>query len=96
MTFAKKIFIAVFLSTLTLGTILIWSGYRYTVSRSESEFISRYQVFTKVLGNTLTRLDTNTESLMLNAAKVVTARDEKLGLLSLDSLNQLQSELGVT
>lgn len=96
MTFAKKIFIAVFVSTSVLGTILIWSGYRYTVTRSEKEFISRYEVFTKTLGNTLTRLDTNTEALMLNAAKVVVERDEKKGLLSLESLDRLKSELGIT
>lgn len=96
MTFAKKIFIAVFVSTSVLGTILIWSGYRYTVRRSEKEFISRYEVFTKTLGNTLTHLDTNTETLMLNAAKVVVERDEKRGLLTLESLDQLKSELGIT
>lgn len=96
MTFAKKIFIAVFVSTLALGSLLIWTGYHYTVSRSEAEFISRYQVFTRILADTLTRLDTSTETLMLNAAKVVAERDEKFGLLSTDDLRELQSELGIT
>lgn len=96
MTFAKKIFIAVFVSTAVVGTVLIWSGYQYTVSRSKDEFVSRYEIFTKTLGNTLTRLDSSTESLMLNAAKVLVEKDEKHGLLSIDQLYQLQPELGVT
>lgn len=96
MTFAKKIFIAVFLSTLTVGSILIWASYKYTISRSEEDFASRYQVFSKVLADTLNRLDTSTEALMLNAAKVVAEHDERYGLLSTEKLRTLQSQLGIT
>jgi signal transduction histidine kinase len=96
MTFAKKIFIAVFLSTLMVGSILIWAAYKYTVNRSEEDFVARYQVFSKVLADTLNRLDTSTEALMLNAAKVVAEHDEKHGLLSTEKLRTLQSELGIT
>lgn len=96
MTFAKKIFIAVFLSTLTIGTLLIWAAYKYTINRSETDFISRYQVFSSVLADTLGRLDASTESLMLNAAKVVAEKDAKHGLLSTDKLRLLQNELGIT
>jgi hypothetical protein len=96
MTFAKKIFIAVFLSTLTIGSILIWAAYKYTINRSEEDFVSRYQVLSRVLADTLNRLDTSTEALMLNAAKVVSEKDEKHGLLSTDHLRELQRELGVT
>jgi signal transduction histidine kinase len=96
MTFAKKIFIAVFLSTLMVGSILILAAYKYTVNRSEEDFAARYQVFSKVLADTLNRLDTSTESLMLNAAKVVAENDEKHGLLSTEKLRALQSELGIT
>lgn len=96
MTFAKKIFIAVFLSTLTVGSILIWASFKYTINRSEEDFVSRYQVFSKVLADTLNRLDTSTEALMLNAAKVVVEHDEKNGLLSTEKLRNLQSELGIT
>ena len=96
MTFAKKIFIAVFLSTLTVGSILIWASYKYTINRSEEDFVSRYKVFSKVLADTLNRLDTSTEALMLNAAKVVAEHDEKHGLLSTEKLRSLQSELGIT
>lgn len=96
MTFAKKIFIAVFLSTLTVGSILILASYKYTISRSEEDFVSRYQVFSKVLADTLNRLDTSTEALMLNAAKVVAEHDERYGLLSTEKLRTLQSQLGIT
>lgn len=74
MTIAKKIFIAVFLSTLAVGSILIWSAYKYTISRSEEDFVSRYKVLSRVLADTLTRLDVSTEALMLNAAKVVSEK----------------------
>ena len=96
MTFARKIFLAVFASTLLIGTLLIWAAYRYTVVRSEKEFVSRYQVLTKVLADTLSRLDASTETLMLNAAKMVVEKDAKHGLLSTDELRDLQSELGIT
>ncbi len=96
MTFAKKIFIAVFLSTLTVGSILIWASYKYTINRSEENFVSRYEVFSKVLADTLNRLDTSTEALMLNAAKVVAEHDEKHGLLTTEKLRTLQSQLGIT
>jgi hypothetical protein len=89
MTFARKIFLAVFASTLLIGTLLIWAAYRYTVVRSEREFISRYQVLTKVLADTLSRLDASTETLMLNAAKMVAEKDAKHGLLSTGELRDL-------
>lgn len=96
MTFARKIFIAVFLSTLIVGTSLIWAAHKYVESRAESEFVERYKTFASILADTLTRLDTNTESLMMNAAQVVAAKDKEKGLLSTDELRSLQSKLGIT
>lgn len=96
MTFAKKIFIAVFLSTLTIGSLLIWAAYKHTINRSEEDFISRYGVFSRILADTLSHLDTSTETLMLNAAKVVAEKDAKHGLLSTDALRELQRQLGIT
>lgn len=96
MTFAKKIFIAVFLSTVIVGSALIFSAYKYTITRSEADFTSRYRVFSRVLADTLNRLDVNTEVLMMNAAKVVSSKDFEKGLLSTDELRSLQRELGIT
>ena len=96
MTFAKKIFIAVFLSTLIIGSLLTWSAYQYVESRAETDFIGRYTAVSKILTDSLTRLDTNTEALMLNAAQVVAAKDKEKGLLSTDELRKLQRNLGVT
>ena len=96
MTFARKIFIAVFLSTLFVGTSLIWGAHRYVQNRAEADFISRYTVFTRILGDTLTQLDTNTEALMMNAAQVVAAKDKEEGLLSTERLRALQAKLGIT
>jgi hypothetical protein len=48
------------------------------------------------MGDALTRLDGNTESLMLNAAKVVAERDAEHGLLSTSALSRMRDELSVT
>ena len=96
MRFERKIFIAVFLSILLVGSLLTWAAYRYSSDRSREEFTSRYSVFTRVLADALTRLDTSTEALMLNAAHVVAARDAEKGLLSTEELKEMRSELGVT
>lgn len=96
MTFARKIFVAVFLSTFIIGSLLTWSAYRYVGNRAESDFTERYRAVSKILADSLTRLDTNTEALMLNAAQVVAAEDKEKGLLSTDELRRLQRALGVT
>jgi signal transduction histidine kinase len=96
MTFAKKIFIAVFLSMFLVGSILIWSAHKFVESNAEADFTARYTAFSKVLADALTRLDTNTEALMMNAAKVVVAEDKASGLLSTDELRRLQRSLNVT
>jgi signal transduction histidine kinase len=96
MRFERKIFIAVFCSTLMIGSLLIWAAHRYVSTRSEQDFISRYNVLTHVLADTLTRLDTSTETLMMNAAEVISARDAEKGLLSTDELKTLRDRLGIT
>lgn len=96
MRFSLKIFISFFVTTLILGSGLIWIGYRYIRNQSEKEFVNRYQVFSKVMGDTLTRLDKNTEALMLNAVKVLAARDATEGVLSTDALMAMKSELSMT
>jgi signal transduction histidine kinase len=96
MRFSLKIFISIFGATLILGTTFVWVGYRHVSDQTREEFISRYEVFSKVMGDTLTRLDKNTEDLMLNAAKVVAARDAVHGLLSTETLKAMRSELNMT
>jgi len=94
--FSKKIFIAVFATTFIIGSAIIWAAHHYVSNGTKEQFVSRYSVLTKVLGDTLTRLDANTESLMLNAAKVVVAKDAEKGLLSTAELKSLRNELNVT
>lgn len=96
MTFSRKIFISVFASTLVLGTLLMWAAHQYVSRQEEERFISRYSVFTKVLGDTLTRLDRHTEALMKNAASVVSMKDTEQGILSDEVLKGLRSELSMT
>lgn len=96
MNFSQKIFTSVFLTTLILGSTLMVAALRYVRKQSEEGFVGRYSVFSKILSDTLSRLDKNTEGLMLNAAKVVAAKDAEHGLLSTESLKKLRSELNVT
>ncbi len=96
MKFSKKIFISVFVTTLVLGTGITWVAHKYISDQTEENYISRYSVFTKVMGDTLTHLDKNTETFMLNTAKVIAEHDEKKGLLSTNDLKTLRDELNVT
>ncbi len=96
MRFERKIFIAVFVTTLVIGSVLIGLGYRYASGKAKEDFISRYTVFNRVLSDTLTRLDASTESFMLNAAKLVAAKDAQKGILTTEELKKLSAEIGVT
>jgi signal transduction histidine kinase len=96
MKFSLKIFIAVFLTTLVLGSSLILAAHHYVSGQTREEYVSRYSALSKVMGDALTRLDGNTESLMLNAAKVVEERDAAHGILSTESLSKMRDELSVT
>lgn len=96
MRFSKKIFISVFAATFIVGGGIIWTAHYFVSANTKEKFISRYSVLTKILGDTLTRLDTNTEQLMLNAAKVVAAKDAEKSLLSTGELKAMTSELNVT
>jgi len=94
--FSKKIFISVFAATFIVGGGIIWTAHYFVSNNTKDKFISQYSVLTKILGDTLTRLDSNTEQLMLNAANVVAARDAEKGLLSTEELKAMRSELNVT
>ncbi len=96
MRFSKKIFISVFAATFIVGGGIIWTAHYFVSANTKEKFISRYSVLTKILGDTLTRLDANTEQLMLNAAKVVAAKDAEKGLLSTSELKAMTTELNVT
>lgn len=96
MRFSRKIFISVFLATFLIGSSLIWAAYVYAIRQSEERFVARYSVFTKILADTLNRMDLSTENLMLNAAKVVVEKDAAKGLPSRKELLNLQKELNVT
>lgn len=96
MTFAKKIFIAIFLSTMTLGCLLISVSYEFFEHRSHQEFTARYSGLTKILSDALTRLDVSTEALMHNAALYIAEVERQKGSLSTDELRALRTHLGVT
>ncbi|RYZ83224.1 MAG: hypothetical protein EOP06_20360, partial [Proteobacteria bacterium] len=95
MTFARKVFFAIFLSTLLVGSVLIWVSYSFFQNRAEQDFKDRYSSLTRVLSDALTRLDVSTETLMKNAALVISDQDRR-GLLSTDQLRGLRNKLGIT
>jgi len=95
-TFSRKIFLSVFLVTLTVGSLLLWVSHRYTSQQTEEKYISQYSALSGVLAKNLNTLDVNTEALMLNAAKVVAAKDAEHGLLSNKTLKDLRDELNVS
>lgn len=96
MSFARKVFISVFVTTVVLGLVLLWVSYNYVFQQTTDSFLSRYASFSQILGGTLNQLDHSTEAIMLNAAKVVAAKDAELGLLSNEKLHHLKSEINVT
>lgn len=96
MTFAKKIFLSLFLATMLSGSLFIWSAYHYSKKHAEEKFISRYSKLTKDLSEALTRRDLETEEIMLSAAKVVQAKDEMRGLLSTNKIRDLRDDLKMT
>lgn len=96
MTFSRKIFLSVFLVTLTLGGLIIWASHRYTTRQTEEKFISQYSKLNKVLATNLNSLDVSTEALMQNAAKVIAAKDAEKGLLSNQTLKDLRDDLSVS
>lgn len=96
MKFFWKVFLAVLITTSSLGALLIWASYSFVEHWTTEEYISRYSSFSTVLGDALANLDSNTEFLMRNAAEIVAQEDHEHGLLSTDRLKRLRQELNVT
>jgi signal transduction histidine kinase len=96
MKFFWKIFIAVFITISTVGSLLIWTSYRFMSHWTTKEYVSRYATFSTVLGDALGNLDISTETFMRNAAEVVAERDAQEGILSTERLNEIRSQLNVT
>ena len=96
MNFSRKIFIAVFGSTLFLCSTLIWLAYHFTSVRTKQTYLDRYTSISRILGNSITQLERTTENLMYNAALVVANEDKKHGTLSTKELKRLSEQLGMT
>jgi hypothetical protein len=97
MSLSRKIFLAVFVTLIVVGSAFLWGALHYMNQQNEAAFINRYSVFSNVLGDTLTRLDVGTESLMLNAAKVIKEQEVVgRGVLAPATLEKLRHELSMT
>lgn len=82
--------------TLILGSTLILASHHYISEQTEDNFILHYSAYSSSLAGTLSSLDIETEKLMLNAAKVVAAKENEKGLLSDQALKDLRDELNVS
>ena len=96
MTFKRRIFYAIFFSNLLAGSLIIGASYNLFEARSTREFEARYRALSRILADTLNRLDVSTETMMQNAALVIKEIDDKEGMLSTSELEALRSRLGVT
>jgi signal transduction histidine kinase len=96
MSFSRKVFIAMFGSTLFVCTALIWIAHHFIGERNRQEYLARYTSTSQILGNSITQLERNTESLMFDAAEVVAGEDQKKGLLSNEALKILRTKLNIT
>ncbi len=96
MTFTRRIFIAIFVSNLLGGSLIIYASYGLFEARSTRDFEARYRALSRILADTLNRLDVSTETMMQNAALVIAEHESKNGVLSTDELRALRSRLGVT
>ncbi|RYZ77902.1 MAG: HAMP domain-containing histidine kinase [Proteobacteria bacterium] len=96
MTFKRRIFVAIFVSNLLAGSLIIYASYSLFETRSTREFEARYRALSRILADTLNRLDVSTETMMQNAALVIAEHDSQKGLLDTDALRALRSRLGVT
>lgn len=96
MNFARKTFLGIFISTLVVGSALIWVAHYIVSSQTTSNYASRYISMSRLLGASLYEMERNTETLMLDAARVVTERERQFGLQSTADLKRMASQLGVT
>jgi signal transduction histidine kinase len=92
----RKVFLGIFCSTLLVGSVLIWAAHLLVSERATESYISRYTAFSRVLGRTLTQLELNTEAMMLNATKVLAAKEGIGGPLPTEQLRTLAKDLNVT
>ena len=96
MNFSRKVFLAIFCSTLVVCTSLIYLAHHFVEKRTRQSYINRYVSISEVLGNTINQLEKSIESLMHNAAQVVFYEDKINGALPTEKLSAMRNDLNVT
>ena len=96
MSFFKKVFAAIFFSTFLVSTSLIWISHYFISRRATADYVTRYQNFSRALGRNLTQMETDTESVMLNALHVLDEEERRRGALSNSQLKSLAADLNVS
>ena len=96
MSFSRKVFFGIFFSTLIVGSVLIWAAHQLVSAKATESYLSRYTVFSRVLGQTLNQLERNTEALMFNAAQVVVHEQGRGEPMQPERLKALARKLDVT
>lgn len=95
-SFRSKIFLAIFLPSLLLLSLLATS-IGYVVSQQmRAEYLERYQTLTSVISDTLQQLEQSAEILARAGAQYLSLYYEKNGLPSEEKLEDLRKQLGVS
>src|SRR5438309_812069 len=96
MKFSLKIFLGIFsvavISLLITGAMAL----RTVFSKTQVEYIQRYQNLSNQIADTLIQADRMTDSVLLNALYVLREIEEKKGLPSNTDLMRLKGQLGVS
>jgi signal transduction histidine kinase len=96
MRLSTRLFSCLLLVSLSVGSGLLVTTKRFIRERARETYISKYSLLLGSLGNTLSQLESNAETLMYSAAKVVAMEDNHKQPISEDHLKRLRDELKVT
>lgn len=96
MRFANKVFLVTFLIAASLGFGVAWVSRDYVKRQAKETYVSKYSLLSESLGHALNQLESNAETLMYSAGKVVVLEDDRFGPLPTDRLKRLRDELKVT
>lgn len=96
LSFRTKIFLAVFVPSLILLSLLSASIGYIVAKQMRAEYIERYRNLTSVISDTLQQLEQSAEVLARAGAKYLSLYYEKNGLPSEEKLKELAKNLGVS
>lgn len=96
MRFATKIFLAVFLTALSLILGISLTLYTFLATATRSQYVAHYESVTHQVAAMLTQLEATTDVFMQSAVRTLAERVRTTGVLSPEDLLRLRDELGVS